>query len=288
MGQKIALQCARYGYDVLAYDPVAKSLENAKQRIPALADELVAKQEITREAADCALSRITYTSNPEDGADADLLSESVFEDVELKKKVFSQLNQICEPKTIFTTNSSTLLPSMYAEATGRPAQFAAFHFLGVIDHKLVDIMPHAVTSPETVELLVDFAKTINQVPLVLKKEFPGYVSNAIIGAMCDKAVQIALVEKIASIEDVDRAVMIHIDSAIGPFGLWDFVGLDTVWHVAQSKAALSGDPGGQWFADMLKREYIDKGWLGVKSGRGFYTYPDPVFKRPDFVGKDPE
>ena len=288
MGQKIALQCARYGYDVVAYDPVAKSLENAKQRIPALADELVAKQEMTREEADAALSRIAYTSNPEDGADADLLSESVFEDVELKKKVFSQLNQICEPKTIFTTNSSTLLPSMYAEATGRPAQFAALHFLGVVDHRLADIMPHPGTSPETLELLADFAKTINQVPLVLKKEFPGYVSNAIIGAMCDKAVQIALVEKIASIEDVDRAVMIHIDSAIGPFGLWDFVGLDTVWHVAQSKAALSDDPGGHWFADMLKREYIDKGWLGVKSGRGFYTYPDPVFKRPEFVGKDPE
>ncbi len=288
MGQKIALQCSSHGYEVVAYDPVAKSLENARTKIPALAEGLVAKQEMTQEVADAALSRITYTSSPEDGADADLLSESVFEDVDLKKKVFSQLNQICQPKTIFTTNSSTLLPSMYAEATGRPAQFAAFHFLGVVDHKLVDIMPHPGTSTETVELLVDFAKTINQVPLVLKKEFPGYVSNAIIGAMCDKAVQIALVEKIASIEDVDRAVMIHLDSAIGPFGLWDFVGLDTVWHVAQSKATMSDDPGGQWFADMLKREYIDKGWLGVKSGRGFYTYPDPVFKRPEFVGKDPE
>ncbi len=286
MGQKIAFQCARYGYDVVAYDPVSKSLENAKQKIPALAENLIGKQEMTREAANATLSRITYTSNPEDGADADLLSESVFEDVELKKKVFSQFNRICKPKTIFTTNSSTLLPSMYSEATGRPAQFSALHFLGVVENRLVDIMPHPGTSPETVELLVDFAKTINQVPLVLSKEFPGYVSNAIIGAMCDKAVQIALVEKIVSVEDVDRAVMIHLNSAIGPFGLWDFVGLDTVWHVAQAAAKQSGDPGGQRFCDMLKREYIDKGWLGVKSGRGFYTYPDPIFKRPEFVGKD--
>jgi 3-hydroxybutyryl-CoA dehydrogenase len=106
--------------------------------------------------------------------------------------------------------------------------------------------------------------------------------------MCDKAVQIALVDKIASVEDVDRAIMIHLNMPQGPFGLWDFVGLDTVWHVSQAAAKQSGDPGAQQFADMLKREYIDKGWLGVKSGRGFYTYPDPLFKRPEFLGGDPE
>jgi 3-hydroxybutyryl-CoA dehydrogenase len=288
MGQKIALQCARFGYDVVAYDPVSKSLETAQARIPAFAAELVAQQKMTPEAAEAALSRICYTSLPEDGADADLLSESVFEDPDLKAKVFAQFNEICHPKTIFTTNTSTLLPSMYAEATGRPAQFAALHFYGVFDHQLADIMPHPGTSPEIVELLAAFAKRIKQVPLVFKKEHSGYVSNAIFGAMTAVAIKIALVDKIASVEDVDRAVMLHLDMPCGPFGVMDQVGLDTVWRITQSKAKISGDAGAQQFADEFKRLYIDKGWLGVKSDRGFYIYPNPAYLRPEFLGGDSE
>lgn len=287
MGQKIALQCARFGYEVVAYDPVAASLENAKVKIPAFAADLVARQKMSLKASEAALSRIKYTARPFDGADADLVSESVFEDPDIKAKVFAQLNEICDPRTVFTTNTSTLLPSMYAEATGRPDKFAAFHFYGVFDHQLVDVMPHPGTSPETVELLTAFAKRIKQVPLVFKREFPGYVANAIFGAMNNMAIQIALVEKVASVEDVDRAVMLHLGMPCGPFGLNDIVGLDTIWHVMQSKAKISGDPGVQQFADEFKRDYIDKGWLGVKSGRGFYTYPDPEYLRPGFLG-DPE
>ena len=286
MGQKIALQCARFGYEVIAYDPISKSLENAQARIPAFASDLVAKQEMTPESAQSALSRIHYTSRPEDGADADLVSESVFEDPDLKGKVFAQLNRICNPKTIFTTNTSTLLPSMYAEATGRPERFAALHFYGVFDHQLIDIMPHPGTSPEIVDILYAFAKRIKQVPLVFKKESRGYIANAIFGAMNDVAINLALVEKVASVEDVDRAVMLHLGMECGPFGLMDIVGLDTIWRVSQTNAKLSGDPGAQQFADEFKRNYIDKGWLGVKSGRGFYTYPDPVYQRPDFLGGD--
>jgi 3-hydroxybutyryl-CoA dehydrogenase len=286
MGQKIALQCARFGYEVIAYDPIARSLENARVKIPEFARELVEKRKIAPEAEETVLSRISYTSRPEDGADSDLLSESVFEDPDLKAKVFAQFNQICQPKTIFTTNTSTLLPSMYAEATGRPAQFAALHFYGVFDHHLVDVMPHPGTSPEIVELLADFAKGIKQSPLVLKREYPGYVANAIFGAMNSVAINIALVEKVASVEDVDRAVMLHLGMPCGPFGVMDVVGLDTIWRVTESNARISGDEGSQQFLDEFKRDYIDKGWLGVKSGRGFYTYPDPAYLRPDFLGGD--
>ena len=288
MGQKIALQCARYGYQVVAYDAVPQSLENARTRIPAFAADLVAQEKMTLEASRAALSRIRYSSNPRDGADADLVSESVFEDPDIKAEVFTQLNAVCKPETVFTTNTSTLLPSMFAEATGRPDRFAALHFLGVIDHQLVDIMPHPGTSPEILELLTAFARRIRQVPLVLKREYPGYVSNAIWGAMNAAAIQIALVDKVASVEDVDRAVMIHLDMPCGPFGLNDKIGLDTIWHVMESEARLAGDPGAQAFADEFKRHYIEKGWLGVKSGRGFYTYSDPAFLRPGFLDGDPE
>ena len=212
----------------------------------------------------------------------------MFEDPDIKAKVFAQFNQLCDPKTVFTTNTSTLLPSMYAKATGRPAQFAALHFYGVFDHQLADVMPHTGTSQDIVELLAAFAKRIKQVPLVFKREYPGYVANAIFGAMNDMAIKIALVDKVASVEDVDRAVMLHLGMPCGPFGLNDQVGLDTIWHVMQSNARISGDPGAQQFADEFKRDYIDKGRLGAKSGRGFYTYPDPAYLRPEFLGGDSE
>jgi 3-hydroxybutyryl-CoA dehydrogenase len=288
MGQKIALQCARSGYEVVAYDAFPKSLENARVQIPAFAAELVAQQKMTHEDAEAALSRIRYTSRPEDGADADLLSESVLEDPDLKGKVFAQFHQICQPKTVFTTNTSTLVPSMWVEATGRPARFAALHFLDPFEANLVDVMPHPGTSPEIVELLAAFAKRIKQVPLVIRKELAGYVSNAIFGAMNAVAFKFALIDKVVSVEDVDRAVMIHLGMRMGIFGILDHVGLDTTWHIMQKDAKASGDPGAQQFADEFKRLYIDKGWLGKKSGRGFYTYPDPEYLRPEFLGGDPE
>ena len=235
MGQKIALQCARCGYEVVAYDAFSKSLENARVKIPALAAELVAQQKMTPEASEAALSRIRYTSRPEDGADADLLSESVLEDVELKAKVFGQFHQICQPKTVFTTNTSTLLPSMWAEATGRPAQFAALHFLDVFEAPLVDIMPHPGTSPEIVELLVAFAKRIKQVPLVFKKEYPGYVSNAIFGAMNDVAIKIALDGQNRVRGGRGPGGHDSPQMPIGIFGMLDRIGLDTIWHVMREQ-----------------------------------------------------
>lgn len=283
MGQKIALQCACFGYDVVAYDAFPESLENARAKIPALAAGLIAQGKMTSETSETALAGIVYTIRPEDGADADLLNESIFEDPDIKGKVFAQFNEVCQPKTIFTTNTSTLLPSMFAEATGRPDRFAALHFYGVFDHQLVDVMPHPGTDAEIVELLAAFAKRIKQTPLIFRKEFPGYVANAIFGAMNDMAIKIALVEKVASVEDVDRAVMLHLDMPLGPFGLNDRVGLDTIWHVMESRAKMSKDPGLQQFADDFKRDYINQGRLGVKSGRGFYTYPDPAYLRPGFL-----
>ena len=283
MGQKIALQCARHGYEVIAYDGFAKSLENAQERIPAYAADLVSQGLMTAAEVEPTLARITYTLNPEDGAQADLISESVLEDPELKGKVFAQFNRICPPHTLFTTNTSTLLPSMFAAATGRPEKFAALHFYGVWMKNLADIMPHPGTSPETLSLLMAFAKRIGQVPTLLKKEYPGYIGNTILGALNAVALKLVFVDRVATIEDVDRAFMLLEGTPYGPFGWLDSNGLDTIWRVMESGAKISGDPGAQEFADMFKREYIDKGWLGVKSGRGFYSYPNPAFLQPDFL-----
>jgi 3-hydroxybutyryl-CoA dehydrogenase len=290
MGQQIALQCAWHGYRVIVYDVSPAALDTASAKIQSYAAHLVEQQRLTPAGSEAALARISFTTNPDEGAGADLLSESVTEDPDLKARVFAQFHRVCPPHTIFTTDTSTLVPSLYAEATGRPAQFAAFHFHQapyVWDSNLVDIMPHPGTAPQTVKVLYAFARRIEQVPLVLKKESPGYVFNAIYGAMNDAAISL-LTSGVASVEDIDRAVMAVLKLPIGPFGGLDLVGLDTIWHITQSKAALTGDTRLQAGADWFKAAYIDKGWLGIKSGRGFYTYPDPAYARPDFLTGAPE
>ncbi len=284
MGQQIALQCGMHGYDVTVYDASPDALRAAAGKIETYASQLIDGKQLTSDTSAAALSRIRYTGKPEEAAKADLVSESIPEDPDLKAKAFAQFNTICPSHTIFTTNTSTLVPSMFADETGRPGKFAAFHFHQYVwDANLVDVMPHPGTSPETIQLLQAFAKRIGQVPLVFKKEHPEYVVNAILGAINETVLHLVFRDEVASVEDVDRAVMIVMKLRTGPFASLDVVGLDTVWHVAQSKAKLSGDPDMQAGADRLKREYIDKGWLGVKSGRGFYTYPNPAYVRPGFL-----
>ena len=283
MGQQIGLQCAMHGYEVVVYDIAPEVLEAASAQIKAYTAQLVGQERLTQSEADATLARLSYTTDPEEAAaGADLLSESVPEDPALKGKVFAQFNDLCPPHTIFTTNTSTLIPSMYAEATGRPAQFAALHFHTYVwDSNVVDIMPHPGTSPETVELIYAFAQRIGQIPIVLQKENYQYVFNAMLGALNTAAVKL-VVDGVASVEDVDRAWMGVMKMPVGPFGILDIVGLKTVWDIVQYWATTVNDPQLQANADFLK-QYVDKEWLGVKTGRGFYTYPDPAFARPDFL-----
>jgi len=283
MGQQIGLQCAMKGYDVTIYDIAPNMLNATTTQIKAYADEFVAFGLLTQEQADATLARITTTNDPKEAAaEADLLSESVPEDPELKGKVFAQFHKLCPLHTIFTTNTSTLIPSMYAKETGRPAQFAALHFHAPMrGANVVDIMPHAGTSNETVVLLEAFAKRIDQIAIVLKKESSSYVFNAMLHGLLGAAFTLAI-NGVASVEDIDRAWMGVTKMIAGPFGMLDNIGLDTSWQVTEYWAKALDDPQLQAHADSLK-QYVDKGWLGIKSGRGFYTYPDPAFLQPGFL-----
>ena len=275
MGRQIGFQCAAHGYAVIIYDIAAEVLEKAQQGLRNYADQLVDAGNVNQKTADTALSNIATTTNAQEAAaDVDLLSESVPEDPELKRKVFAQFNQLCPPRTIFTTNTSMLIPSLIAEATGRPDRFIAFHFhQPVWVSNVADVMPHPGTLAEITTLVRDFAKSINQIPVVLNKENYGYVFNAMYSSLNSMAITLAA-NGIATVEDIDRSWMIVTKMAMGPLGMLDGVGLDTVWHITEYWANATEDPQTRKNADFLKREYIDKGWLGVKSGRGFYTYPD--------------
>ncbi|HOP41819.1 MAG TPA: 3-hydroxyacyl-CoA dehydrogenase [Geobacteraceae bacterium] len=288
MGQQIAFQCAAHGYGVSFYDIDEGALEKALERLSAYADNLVTGGYLERQTAEKALAGIAVTTDAMEAAkDTDLLSESVPEDQALKGKVFARFNELCPARTIFTTNTSMLVPSVIAGATGRPERFLAFHFhQPVWIGNVADIMPHPGTSAEVVTLVRDFARSINQIPLVLRKENHGYVFNAMYSPLNFAAITL-LANGVASVHDVDRAWMGIMKMSIGPLGMLDNVGLDTALHVAESSKVTRNDPQTRINAEFLKKEYVDRGWLGVKTGQGFYTYPNPAYQDPDFLkGKE--
>ena len=284
MGQQIAFQCAAHNYSVTLYAISTNAVEWARQRLGAYADDLVAEGHIVGKLAEKALNNIATTTNPAQAAeDADLLSESVPEDPVIKREVFKQFNELCPARTIFTTNASMLIPSLIVHATGRPDRFVALHF-----HQpawvgnVADIMPHPGTSAESVALVRDFARSINQIPMVLKKENYGYIFNSMYSGLNTAAISLAA-NGIATIEEIDRSWMGIMKMPIGPLGMLDVVGLDSVWSVTKYWGETLNDIQTLKNACYLKNEYVDNGWLGVKNGRGFYTYPNPAYQEPNFV-----
>ncbi len=283
MGQQIAFQCAGHGYDVVVYDVDSAALEAASARIDAYAGGLEAGGLVSSELRASARARITLTSDRSTAAeDADLLSEAVPEDPELKGRVLSEFDAACPPQTIFMTNTSTLVPSQFARASGRPDRLLALHFhLPVWVNNLADVMPHDGTASEVTELVVQFAGRIGQVPIELRREYNGYVFNSMYSALNRAAITLAQ-QEVASIEDIDRAWMHVTKAPVGPLGALDAVGLDTVWTITDYWARQLGDEQLQANAAFLKA-YVDRGDLGVKSGRGFYSYPDPAYAQPGFI-----
>ena len=282
MGLQIGLQCAASGFEVMVYDPYEDALEAAQKRLGRLAERLAAGARITRDQAETALTRMGFSSDPETaGRDADFINESVPEDPELKARVFSRFNEICPEHTIFTTNTSTLIPSMIAEATGRPDRFAAFHFHDCMLTNVVDIMPHPGTSEATLAVIRQFCSDIAQFPVELKKEQHGYVFNTMLSELMGAALGLASKE-VAAVPDIDRAWMGIMKTLVGPFGIMDSIGLETVYKVTDYWAEKTEDPQGRRSAAFLKA-YVDRGDLGMKTGKGFYTYPEPEFLAPDFM-----
>ena len=283
MGQQIGFQCAGHGYDVVVYDIDPAALESARKRIDTYAEGLEAGGAITSELRTAARERIEMTTDISNAArDADLLSEAVPEDPDLKGRVLANFNAACPPRTIFMTNTSTLLPSQFAKVSGRGDRLLALHFhLPVWINNLVEVMPHRGTAPEVTHLVVAFARRIGQVPIELRQEHNGYVFNSMYSALNSAAITLAQ-QGVASIEDIDRSWM-HITKApVGPLGALDAVGLDTVWTITDYWARQLGDQQLRANAAFLK-EYVDRGDLGVKSGRGFYGYPDPAYTQPGFI-----
>lgn len=274
LGSQIIFQTAYHGFSVTAYDISDEILEKAKQRFEHLAEVYKAQLPGADEAkVQAALANITTSSDLAAAvADADIVIEAVPERLDIKQSTYEQLARLAPAKTIFATNSSTLLPSALVDYTGRPDRFLSLHFANEIwIHNTAEIQGTPATSPEITKQVIAFAEQIGQVPIVLKKEKAGYVLNSLLVPLLDAALFL-VVDGYTDPETVDKTWTIGTGAPAGPFRIFDIVGLTTAYNI--SKAA--GDAGSEQHAraaEFLKVNYIDKGKLGVATGEGFYTYP---------------
>jgi 3-hydroxybutyryl-CoA dehydrogenase len=282
MGTQIALQCASHGRSVLLYDNLRAALEGAPARLERLAQELAGQGFLGSSSPRNTLRRIELSHDLAVAAHAALVIECVPENLELKKDVFEQLGLHCPPETIYVTNTSSLVPSQLAGSCRYPDRLAALHFhLPVAVSNVVDLMPHPGTDPAVVAALDDFAREIGQVPIHYKQEFHGYIFNSIFGAMQRQALDL-VIQGVASFEDIDRSWMGIFKMPIGPFGMFDRIGIDTIAEILDHWAETLNDDVARRRVKYLKT-LTAQGFLGTKSGRGFYLYPSPAYAASGFL-----
>lgn len=316
LGAQIAFQIAFKGFRVTVYDINDEVLVNAKVKMANLETtykEEVAKAESSFEkstsdlsyntnllpglnqkvtdainqskhSVSSTLARINYTSDLKAAvADTDLVIEAIPEVAEIKHKFYKQLAPLAPAKTIFATNSSTLIPSMFAADTGRPDRFLALHFANEIwKNNTAEIMGHAETDPAVFQQVIEFAKAIGMVPIPVQKEQSGYILNSILVPFLDAAEMLYL-EGIGEPEMIDKTWMLATGAPQGPFGILDVVGITTAFNIIENYAATTGNHQYDQLANLLKTNFIDQGKLGVSSGEGFYHYPNPKYAQPGFL-----
>lgn len=262
LGSQIAWQTAFKGFEVRVYDAFDAGLEKAKAFHKSYA-ELFASRGASMADLEATFGRLSYTTDLKQAVDGvDLVSESVPEDIKIKTAFYTELAKVAGPKTIFTSNSSTTVPSTYMEATGRPKQFLALHFAnGIWDQNIAEIMGSPKTDPAIFEQVVAFSEAIGMVPIRIHKEQNGYVLNSLLVPLLMAATDLFM-NGVAQPEDIDKTWQISTKTQMGPFVIMDLIGMQTMHNVAALWADKLQDP------QMAKRAaffqtYIDK-------GEGFY------------------
>ncbi len=284
LGYQIAFQSAFHGFYVTVYDINDEILEKAKAKFDILSEAFKKDLKATPEQLEATKKRLSYQSDLAEAVkDADLLIEAVPENPQIKIDFYHKLAKVAPAKTIFASNSSTLLPSQFAQETGRPEHFLALHFANEIwKHNTAEIMGHPQTAPEAFNAVVAFAKNIGMVALPLHKEQPGYIVNSLLVPLLGAGLDL-LVKGVADVETVDKTWMVATGAPVGPFGILDVVGITTAYNINKMAADATQDPIKQKVVAYLKENFIDKGKLGVETGVGFYTYPNPSYRKEDFL-----
>lgn len=271
MGHQIALCCAVAGYQVKCTDIKEEILQKAEGFADTYLPQRVAKGTMTEEAAKQARANISFTTDLKEAAcDADVVIEAVIEKLDLKHKLFAQLDEICPPHTILATNSSFIVSSKIAPVTKRPNKVCNMHFFNpAIVMKLVEVVKGPHTSEETAQKVFDLSKDIGKVPVMLQKEIYGFLVNRIVAAINHEAMHIYDMD-VASYEDIDTAVVYALGHPMGPFRLMDLTGVDLSYYIGMERYQETGDPAYKP-SPIIVEKFIKKEW-GQKTGKGFYDY----------------
>lgn len=269
MGSGIAQVCAQAGFNVIMQDVNELSLERGHDSIVHHLHRAVERQRMTEEEKDAALSRIVTTLDLADIYDVDLVIEAVIENIDVKKELFQQVDKVVWQETILATNTSSLPITEIAAATNRPEKVIGMHFMNPVPvMKLVEIIRALQTDDTTYETIVTVTKALYKTAVTVK-DIPGFVSNRILLPMINEAI-FTVYEGIATPEDVDTVMKLGMNHPMGPLTLADFIGLDTCLYILEVLYEGFGDS--KYRPCPLLRQYVQAGWYGKKSGRGFYTY----------------
>lgn len=284
LGYQIAFQTAFHGFNVTVYDINDDVLEKAKAKFEPMCATFKRDLNVTQEQLDKTFENLSYSSDLKDAVkDADLMIEAVPENPKIKIGFYEKLAKVAPEKTVFATNSSTLLPSQFSDSTGRPAKFLALHFANNIwVHNTAEIMGHSGTASKVFDDVVEFATAIGMLALPLKKEQPGYILNSLLVPLLGAGLDL-LAKEIADPYTIDKTWMKATGAPVGPFAILDTVGINTAYNINKMSADKTQDPLALKTVAYLKEHFIDQNKLGVSTGEGFYTYPNPAFMDPDFL-----
>ena len=272
MGNGIAHTFAQKDFNVNLVDISADALEKAIATISKNLDRMVKKERITEDDKNNTLSNITtYTDIKEGVKGVDLVVEAATENIDLKLKIFKQLDEICDTNTLLATNTSSISITKIAAVTNRPTQVIGMHFMNPVPvMKLVEVIRGYATSDKVTERIMEMSRTLGKSPVEVN-DYPGFVANRILMPMINESIE-TLFQGVAGVEEIDTVMMLGMAHPMGPLHLADFIGLDVCLSILEVMHEGFGNP--KYAPNPLLVNMVMAGKLGVKSGEGFYDYSE--------------
>jgi 3-hydroxybutyryl-CoA dehydrogenase len=270
MGSGITQVCAQSGYDVIVSEINDELLNKGLKSIEAILSRSVDKGRISAQDKEATMGRIKGTTDLADFSECDIVIEAAPEEMEIKKGIFAQLDKICPKHAILATNTSVLSVIDMAAATNRPEQVIGTHFSNPVPvQKLLEMVKTIATSEATVATTKSFGESIGKT-VVTTKDLPGFISNRVFTSFLLNAIRLVQ-EEIATPEDIDTVFLLGAGHRMGPLATLDLIGIDTVYRGASAMYEELKDP--QYAPPPLMKRMVAAGWLGRKTGKGFFTYP---------------